>query len=122
MDQAIRPGVLETLQSGVTALGNGTAYAVPANVVHHIFYVEGVGQVTAGAVSLETATNPSYAGTWAPLVSQLATPTTNPVVLASTTQKVFYFEGVLAAIRARVSTTVTGTTASCNVYYKGEAP
>jgi len=115
--QAIRPGVLETLQLAQT-VGNGQAYAVPANVRKHIFYVDFSAGVGAGAVSIETANDPEYTGTWAPLVNDLATPTVNPVTFAVSSQKIYTYIGVLAAIRARISTTVTGGTVT--VTYKGE--
>jgi len=118
MVQAARPGVLETLQSAQTATGNGQAYAVPANVTNHTFYIVSSGIISAGAVAIETAHDPAYTGTWAPLVNALATPTTNPVVAVTDSVVIYTYIGVLAAIRARISTTVTGG-GDVTVYYKG---
>lgn len=117
MNQAARPGVLEILQSGGTVVAPGLALAVPPIITKHIFYVVGDGTVGAGAVTIETAHDPAYAGTWAPLVNDLATPTTNPVVVSSSAVKIYTYIGVLAAIRARISTEVTTT--GVTVYYKG---
>ena len=111
-----RPGVLETLQLNGTIVANGQALAVPPSCSKHIFYVVGNGAIGAGAVTIETAHDPEYAGTWAPLVNHLATPTTNPVVVIASAVAIYTYIGALAAIRARISTEVTTT--SVTVYYK----
>ena len=111
-----RPGVLETLQEAATLVGNGVAMAVPPSCTKHIFYIVGNGAIGAGAITIETAHAPDYTGTWAPLVNQLATPTTNPVVVVSNAVVIYTYIGALAAIRARISTEVTTTTVT--IYYK----
>jgi hypothetical protein len=113
---AARPGVLETLQDAQTT-GNGQPLAIPPSVGRHIFYIVGNGAIGAGAITLETAHDPLYAGTWAALVNDLATPTPNPVTVVSNAVVIYTYVGALAAVRARISTTVTTTTVS--VYYKG---
>lgn len=110
-----RPGVLETLQDAQTT-GNGTALAVPPSVSKHIFYVVGNGAIGAGAITFETAHDAAYSGTWAALVNQLATPTSNPLTVTGSAVLIYTYIGALAAVRARISTTVTTTTVS--VYYK----
>ena len=111
-----RPGVLETLQSAQTATGNGTPMGVPRSVSKHIFYVVGNGTISAGAVAMETAHDPEYTGTWAALVNHLATPTTNPVIGVTNAVVIYSYIGALSAIRARISTTVTGG-GTLTVYY-----
>jgi len=117
--QAVRPGVLETLQLAQTALGNGQAYACAPNIIEHIFYVVGNGAVGAGAITFETAHDPEYTGTWTvlPTFTAPATGQVNPLTVAANAVLMYKHQGVLAAVRARISTTITVGTVT--VYYKG---
>lgn len=97
------PGQQVVMQNAVTT-GNGTVVLVPPCNRYHVFYVYGAAGISAGAVTLETASDPEYASGWAALVNQLATPTTNPIVV-TTTQKTYQYIGALEAVRARITTT-----------------
>lgn len=114
---AARPGILETLQDAKTT-GNGEILVIPPVIRRHIFYVRGNGVIGAGAITFETASDPDYTGTWAALVNQLTTPTANPLTVVSNAELIYIFTGVLFAVRARISTTITTTTVT--VKYLGE--
>lgn len=117
MVYSAKPGVLETLQDTATT-GNGTALSLSPNIHRHTFYVKGNGAIGAGAITFETASDPEYTGTWAALVSNYATPTANPMTVVANAELIYTYIGVLSAIRARISTTVTTTTVT--VKYLGE--
>lgn len=65
----------------------------------YVVWSAGVG---AGAVTIESSFDPAYAGTWAPL--QVVTQT------GASRQDIVQITGAHAALRTRVSTTVTGGT------------
>jgi len=106
-----------TIQNAQTT-GNGDALAIPPGIKRHTFYIRGNGVIGAGAITLETASDPDYTGTWAALVNDLATPTTNPVTVVSSAEVIYRIDGAFTALRARISTTVTTTTVT--VIYRGE--
>lgn len=91
----------KTLQDAQTT-GNGTEVDAGGNAIEHIFYIIGSAGVSAGAVQIETAHTKGYAGTWA----AIGTPTT---IVASSVLAV-RVSGVYRALRARISTNVTGGT------------
>jgi hypothetical protein len=105
---AAESGVLYTLQDAATT-GNGNPLALPMSFRNHCFIIRGDGTIGAGAIQLETADNPSYAGTWAPL--------TTPITVVSSAEVIFQYVGILPCVRARISTTVTTTTVT--VFYYG---
>jgi hypothetical protein len=78
-----------------------------AHVTEYGFHVETSAGVSAGAVKIETASDPNYAGTWAVL-------STVTLSAASTSQYVGITDAV-RCIRARISTTVTGGTVTVMV-------
>lgn len=102
---AIKNALHETLQDAATS-GNGTAVRTLTNGNgpnrEHSFYIIGSAGVASGAVQIETANDPTYAGTWAPLGS--------PITVTASTVKIFQVTGALIAVRARISTAVTGGT------------
>ena len=117
VNRAAAPGQNIVLQDAQTT-GNGKAIAIPSSIRHHTFYIKGNGVIGAGAVTLETADNTEYAGTWAALPSYTdPTNNANPVTVTSSAEKIYTFIGALAAVRARISTTVTTTTVT--VIYRG---
>lgn len=92
--------------------------AIPASIKRHTFYIVGSTGVASGAVTLETADDPDYAGDWAPLVNDLATPTSNPVTVVAEDQEIYSIEGSFAFLRARISTAIGSGTVS--VSYMGK--
>lgn len=118
MSDVIRAAIrdtLITLQDAQTT-GNGKILAVPG-FVHHVFYIRGNGTIGAGAITIETADDPEYAGTWAALPNVTDPPNANPITVTGDTTKIYSYFGKLAAVRARISTTVT--THTVTVTYKG---
>jgi hypothetical protein len=87
---------------------SGNGQAAELNGVRQVTcYITGSAGVSAGAVQLETAPSATFAGTWAPLGTAVT-------VVASTTA-VATTIGSFKAIRARISTPVTGGTVSVQV-------
>jgi len=95
------------LQNAATT-GNGTAVDTRQNGSEHTFYIAASGTVTAGAVQIETARTTDYSGTWAAIGSAQT--------LASNTTLIVQATGCFMAVRARISTNVTGG-ATCTVEY-----
>jgi len=106
MSKSATRGTKVVLQNAKTT-GNGDAIAIPSSFKDHTFYVIGNGAVGAGAITFETADNPEYTGTWMALVNDLATPTANPLTITANAELIYKIKGVFAALRARISTTVT---------------
>lgn len=77
----------------------------PITFTRHTFYVQGIGNVNAGAVRAEFSYDPTYTGTWA-AGSTVAVPATAQAVLAITTPS------VIPAMRIAVQTTIAGGTAT----------
>lgn len=98
-------GVPLALQSGATT-GNGTVAAIPSSFNQHSFYIKGIDTPSAGAIQLESADDPDYAGTWAPVAGGPVTVPDGEVLVQVT--------GQLRFVRARVSTTVTSGTVDVN--------
>jgi hypothetical protein len=94
-----------TLQSTATS-GNGSSVGpgFMSNCRETAVYIAWGASTSAGAVTVETAHDTAYTGTWAPLaVVNWATQSKEDVVQIT---------GVHLAIRARISTTVVGGTVS----------
>lgn len=86
--------------------GTGTEFQVNGGKLLKVFFQPSAGTVSAGAVTIEEAYATGYTGTWSPIGSAQT--------LASTTTQVLIFEGPFKAIRARVTTNVTGgATVTC---------
>jgi hypothetical protein len=94
------------LQANATS-GNGEA-AELGGVTCVTAYIVGNGAVSAGAVQLEHSHSKDYTGTWAPL-GAATTVVANSVVAVIAVSQTF------KAIRARISTPVTGGTVSVHV-------
>ena len=88
------------LQAAGSLTGNGAEADLKGASQHVTIYITGGASVTAGAVQLESAPFPGYAGTWAAHGS--------PVVVAAGVTKIVQVVGALGVIRARISTTVDG--------------
>lgn len=84
-----------------TSATRGVVGGPMANCRETAVYVSWLTGVTAGAVTIETADNSAYAGTWAPL---------QVVTFSSTAPRedVVQITGIHGAIGARISTTVSG--------------
>lgn len=103
-------GVPFLLQSLATT-GNGTPAAISPAFGKHTFLIETSDATTsAGKVQCETAPTTDYTGTWAALGSEQT--------LVRNTQLLVQVVGVLAAVRARISTNITGG-ATVTVRYIG---
>ncbi len=95
-----------TIQSAATT-GNGTAFDLNGELAKVTFYIKGAGTVSAGEIQIEEAMTTTDAGFWAPLGS--------PVTVVSGSTETIHFEGAFLALRARISTTVTGSGGSVTV-------
>lgn len=110
---AARVGAIEQLQTAQTLLNNATTGNVVVTLQSPrmcresaVYIVWGAG-TGAGAITVETAYQTNYTGTWAPLAIVAWT--------AANKTDVVQITGVNSALRTRVSTTVTGGTVS--TYY-----
>jgi hypothetical protein len=112
---AAMSGVPFLLQDAQTT-GNGNVLAIPPSFRNHTFIIKGNGAIGAGAIQLETADEPDYAGVWAAIPKPDGTAST-PITVVSSADVIFTFFGVLNFVRARISTTVTTTTVT--VTYRG---
>lgn len=99
-----------TLQSLGTVVANGTAIPIPSSFRRHKINIKGNGAVGAGAIQIETASSVDYAGTWNPLGG-------GPITVLANSEVEYNFEGIYAAMRARISTEVTVGTVT--VTYEG---
>lgn len=108
---ALVRGTLNTLQDAQTT-GNGTVVVIPPNVSNHTFYIIGTAGVSAGAVTIETAADPDYAGTWQTCAAAVT-------ITAGAVKTVELSNKSYTAVRARISTTVTGTNGNVTVVYIG---
>jgi len=106
-------GVVVPLQVASTTTGNGTAVVPGPRVKNHSVYIMGSGTTSGGAISIEEATDPAYAGTWSVIQS------VNASTVTGTAQSVVHFTASCRAIRARVSSNITGG-GSIQVDYRGE--
>lgn len=92
-------GIHTKLQSGATT-GNGAAADVNGVGREHVWYIRATGTVAGGAVQIEEAHDPAYTGLWSPIGS--------PVTVADATVKTVRLTGCAKAVRARISTNITG--------------
>ncbi len=98
---AAMQGVPYTLQDATTT-GNGNIVCPPQVFTRHKFLVSVPAGVTAGAIQPETADDPDYAGTWAPVGG-------GPVTVPSESSSlIIELNGIYKALRARITTTVSG--------------
>lgn len=103
--QAAMSGVPLDLIIAATT-GTSAAIALPPSFIHHTIIVKAASGVTAGAVTIETANEPDYAGTWAivPMENSVA----NPLTVTGGADLMMEHEGRLNFIRARINTTISG--------------
>jgi len=99
-------GIHQLLQSGATS-GAGVAVKLDGEVSRLAFYITTTDTtVSAGAITFEEAPSDTYAGTWAAMVSDSAGSGAITPVQASTLVR--KFNGPFGAVRARISTNITG--------------
>jgi hypothetical protein len=72
------------------------------------FYVVGNGAVSAGAVTLEESHDVNFAGAWTPIGTAVT-------VIANGVAVPTRFAGTAKAVRARITTTVTGGTVTVHL-------
>lgn len=89
------------LQSAATT-GNGSAADLKGQQRHATVYCEGSGTISGGTVSIEEARSESYSGTWSVVATVPAADVTGGAV------KAVHIVGTFLAVRARVSSNVTG--------------
>src|SRR5258706_1800001 len=107
-------GVLVPLQVAASATGPGTIIAIPSSFNRHNFLIRPAASITGGAVQIETANDPTDAGTWAPLTASPTSLTVGSVDI------LVAYTGLLNFVRARISTAITGGGApSVSVDYEG---
>jgi hypothetical protein len=94
---------LQTVVQSAVTTGNGTPLAIPASINNHKFTIEGSAGIGAGAIQIESAATPDYTGTWSPVAG-------GPITVPVSSQIEVNFQGIFSALRARVSTNVTGGT------------
>ena len=66
-------------------------------------YIAATGTVSAGKLQMETAHDPSYTGTWAPLGAEVALTT-----LTGSLSSISHYSGPHRVIRARMTQDITG--------------
>ena len=86
--------------------GGGTIIACPASFQHHNFEIVTPTGVTAGAVTIETANDPAYAGTWAVVIPLGSV--SNPLTVVAAASLLMNYTGLLNFVRARINTTISG--------------
>lgn len=104
MSQARQAG--RRLQDAATT-GNGKTLQLNGRGREVTFYIYGTGTITTGAVQCEHAHDETYTGTWA-AIGSAQTVLSGSVLAVSTT-------GCKGAVRARISTNVTGAGGSVTV-------
>lgn len=110
MNKSASKGTTVLLQSAATT-GSGTTLAIPGVFTQHEFLVQTEDLTySAGKLLLESSGDPSFAGTWVVLATE--------ITLAANKVLRFAITGPLSFIRARISETITGG-GTVTVYYRG---
>ena len=103
MSRSMMRGYRQNLLTEETT-GTSPAFAVPPSLKNHTIYIIGSHGVSAGAVTVEVATNPDAPDTeWAPLGG-------SPITVQEDECVVYAFEGVYGAVRVNITTDVEGGT------------
>lgn len=97
---ATKGSVVPLLTAVIT--GTGIGVTVPNNSHHPRIHVRGSGVISSGAVVIEEALDPDYAGTWSLLNTIVASGFTGGA------EQVIHILGNIGAIRARVTTNIGG--------------
>ncbi len=78
---------------------------IPSSFSQHKISITSGAGVASGAVTVESAPAPDYAGTWSPITSAINAPAASSVIE-------YNFSGIFNALRARISTVIGGGTIS----------
>jgi len=100
--QSLMRGVEYTLQPAGSTTGNGNVIALPNFLQEYRLNIIGSAGVAGGAVQLEAANSPTYAGTWEAVGS--------PVTVVVSAAVAVAFTGIFQFLRARISSNITGGT------------
>lgn len=98
----------EGLLQDAASTGNGTAVDLQCRTRETTVYASWSSGTSAGVVTVETAEDDGYTGTWASLGTISWS--------AASKQDVMQITGALRAVRARISTTVTGGTVTVKLF------
>lgn len=101
VQQSAMRGVSFVLQSAATT-GNGIVLAIPTSLKNHQVIIQGSAGIASGAVQLESADDPAFAGTWAAIGA--------PVTAVASAELANNFVGRYSFLRARISTNIVGGT------------
>jgi len=82
--------------------GNGTPCSIFANVKFHTILIKGAGTISSGTIVIEESHDIDYTGDWSVIQSVNATDVTSDAV------KVVHVEGLIRALRARISVAIGG--------------
>ena len=106
------------LSSAATS-GNGSVFTCDGEMERLTFYITtDTGVVSAGAITIEEAADPNYAGTWSTMNSDSGGQAAITLVQGTTIAR--HYTGSFGAVRARYSTSLTGG-ATCTVDLFGYA-
>lgn len=109
---AMRGIPIDLLPALTSATGPGVAISIPSSFRRHKISILTSAGVASGAVQPESASDPSYSGTWNPVGGG---PITVP---AASSDLEYQFEGQFSSIRANITTIIGGGT--IQVTYTGE--
>jgi hypothetical protein len=101
------PVVDEILLSGASALDAAKAYQLGGSQREVAVYILFGPGTTAGAVAVESASDPTFAGTWENLVTV--------AWVAADREHIVQLSGVLRAVRTRISTAIAGGTVTTRI-------
>lgn len=94
-------GMITPLLTAVTT-GTGDPVTFPVNSSNIRVHSRGAGTVSGGTIVIEEANDPLFSGTWSTLQTITASALTGGI------EQVLHIVGTLAAIRARISSNITG--------------
>jgi hypothetical protein len=90
------------LQNAATASANGNVAKSDGSALRWSIYLQSNGTTSGGTIILEEAYDDTYTGTWSQIASVAASSFTG------NKQAAFHFEAPMVAVRARISSDITG--------------
>ena len=101
--KALMKGVpAPSLSGAIATTSPSVAYAVPISAKNLVAMVTGASTISSGVVTIEEASAPDYAGTWA------VSTTVSATNVSGGAQVTVHLAGTYRAVRARVSTAIAG--------------